>query len=209
MQTAIITYHKNAQNIYPAHWVDKFRESIVGQTYQDFSLFEIDYGGDGYKIFENSIYESRQLPNFVWAMNYLIDAIFNAGYDCVCNTNADDYYALDRLEKQIPLIEDGIDIVSSNFSLVKDDEVTLTHKFDEMDIEAELAINHNPLCHPVICMSRNFWIYNRYIPADVPFEDMSLWKRGIERGFKFKILPDVLCYHRLHDNSVGHKLKEE
>jgi len=209
MQIAVIVYHKNAQNIYPAHWIEKFRESILGQTFQDFSLFEVDYGGSDYRIFQNSIYESRSLPSFVWAMNYLIDSIFNAGYDCIANTNCDDYFSIDRLEKQIPFIEQGFDIVSSNFSLVKDDEITLTHEFDKVDIQKELARNHNPICHPVICMSRNFWIYNRYIPSQVPTEDMELWKRGIRNGFKFKILPDVLCYHRLHPESIGHKLKEE
>ncbi len=208
MQVALIVYHRNAEKIYPPHWIEKFRESILGQTFQDFKIFEVNYGTDDFRIFPNSVFESRQFETFAHVMNYLLDSLFAAGYDCVANVNCDDYYSPERLQKQIPYIEAGFDVVSSNFALVKDDEVTLIHEFDKRDIGAELAKDHNMLCHPVILMSANFWKSNRYDPSEIPVEDMNLWKRGIAAGYKFIILPDVLCYHRLHNQSVGHNLKE-
>lgn len=204
-KTAVIVYHKNLSKIYPKEWIEKFKESILNQTFQDFDILELNYGGTEERIFENSKYESIEMPGFAYAMNYLLDKCCE--YDCVFNTNADDWYSEDRFERQLQLIRNGYDIVSSNFSLVKKDKVVLTHEFDKKKIAIELKRDHNVLCHPVIAYSKRFLEEERYVPEDVPFEDMNLWKRTVSK-YRFIILPDVLCFHRLHEKSVGHNLKE-
>jgi hypothetical protein len=201
LKCALIVYHKNAEAIYPDEWIFKFRESIEKQTYKQFDIFELEYGGGNLMIFENSIYESKELPTFVDAMNYLLDKVFSMGYDYCMNSNADDYFALNRVEKQLEYMNKGFDIISSNFSLVRDYEVIHTHRFDKEDIKLQLSLNNNILCHPVICYSANYWKGNRYIPESIPYEDLLLWKRSID-NYKFVILEDVLCFHRLHSNSV-------
>src|SRR6185295_9428956 len=138
---------------------------------------------------------------FVHAMNYLLDKAFSMGYDCVGNLNCDDYYELNRLEVQLPYISEGFDLVSSNFSLVKDNSITHKHKFHELNIEEQLNNNHNLIAHPVVMYSKHFWRNNRYIPEQVPYEDLKLWKRAISNS-KFIIVPENLLYHRLHQNSV-------
>ncbi len=202
IKIAMIVYHSNATAIYPASWIEQFRQSILNQTYKDFDIFEIEYGGGDYRIFENSKYESKKLPTFVDAMNYLLDKCFSAGYDYVLNNNTDDYTAITRVERQLPYMEKGIDLISSNFSLVRDDQVVHTHRFHELDIKYELEIGHNVICHPIIAMSRTFFQMNSYFPDQVPYEDLLLWKRAINKGNTFIILPEVLCFHRLHNNSV-------
>lgn len=206
IKLALICYHKNIENLYPLKWINEFRESIFNQTYGNFTIFEVCYGNDNYRIFDSSIYECKEFPTFVHAMNYLLDKAFEEGYDYVGNLNCDDKYSVDRIEKQLPFIKQGIDIISSNFCLLQDDEIVLTHKFDGLDIATNLAMNNNILCHPVIFYSKNFWKQNRYVPDEIPVEDMLLWQRGIKNGNTFIILPDVLCYHRLHDNSVCQNL---
>lgn len=204
MKLAIIVYHKNLSQ-YPSHWIEKFRQSIVNQSYKEFDIYEIDYGGGNNRIFHNSVYNSLKLPNFVEAMNYLLNMCFARGADVAFNTNCDDWYSEDRIEKQLKYTKEGYGVISSNFSLIKDDVITHTHNFDRLSITEELNKNNNIICHPVVCYSREFWYNNQYHPSEVPYEDMNLWKRALKNGYKFKILPDVLCYHRLHENSVGHK----
>lgn len=207
-KVAVICYHKNLDQMYPWYWIEKFRQSILRQSHKDFSILELNYGDTPQQIFPNSYFESFELPNFAHAMNYLLDKAFAGGYDYVFNTNCDDEYALNRIEIQMPHLISGCDIVSSNFCLTRDDKIVHTHYFHELDPLEELKKDHNILCHPVIGYSKNFWKHNRYYPEEIPFEDMQLWRRALEAGFNFRILPDLLCFHRLHEQSVGHKLGE-
>lgn len=200
---ALIVYHKNAETIYPKAWIDQFRASILNQTSQDFDIYEFNYGGSQYRIFENSTFYSRQHDNFVEVMNWLLEIIFDIKkYDYAFNSNIDDYYALDRFEKQIPYLKKGYGIVSSNFALINDAGIeTLRHQFDKLDIQKELDTNHNIIAHPAVAYSKDFWKFNRYVPNEIPAEDLLLWKRGIEYH-AFIVLPECLLFHRIHNNSV-------
>lgn len=178
-----------------------FRDSILNQTRKDFIIYELNYGGNNERLFEESVYDSIEMPNFVHAMNYLIDKAFHEGATVVLNSNADDFYAPNRVEKQGLMIDKGYDLVSSNFCLVKDDKIIHVHKFEHVDIKTELNRDHNVICHPVVAISKGFWDRNRYDPSQVPTEDLQLWKRAIKNS-SFVILPDVLLYQRIHNNSV-------
>lgn len=202
MRIALLVYHKNAKNIYPAHWLEQFKHSILNQTYKGFEIFEVEYGNGDYRIFEESDYESKELPTFVDAMNYLLDKCFSLGYDYCLNTNVDDIFDIYRVEKQLPFMRLKIDVISSNFSLIKDDIITHTHSFENLNIAIELNRDNNVICHPVVAISKAYWKDHRYFPDQVPTEDLQLWQRGIKNGNTFVILPDVLCLHRLHSNSV-------
>lgn len=197
---ALIVYHKNVTQ-YPKQWIIEFSESILNQTYQGFDILELNYGGGEEQIFACSIYESIEMNNHAGAMNYLIDKAFLT-YDFVFNTNIDDIYSLDRIEKQLPYLLDGYDIVSSNFVLFDANGDFHTHQFHTLNIKHELNKDHNILCHPVVCYSKHFWKDNRYYGHQIPIEDLCLWQRSI-RSYRFIILPEVLLRHREHLNAVG------
>lgn len=205
---ALFVYHKNIDKIYPPEWVDKFRDSILGQTFQDFDIFEINYGDLGPRIFENSMYITKPLPTFVHAMNHLIDLTMSKGYEYFFNTNADDYYSVSRVATQLAFLKMGYDVVSSNFALVRDDKEDHRHTFHNMNLSDQLSKGHNIIGHPVVAFSRRFFEKCRYVPEEIPYEDMYLWRRALKAGMKFKILPDCLLWHRLHDNMVSAKTND-
>lgn len=202
LKVAVICYHKNAQQLYPAEWIAKYKHTIDNQDYNDIDIFECCYGGEKYQIFPNSNFEHIEFPTFVHAMNYLIDKAFSLGYDAVANTNVDDFYTMDRITRQIPYIKAGFDIVASNFTLIMPSGQQHQHKFHLLNIQTELYRNNNIIGHPVVMYSRRFWDKHRYDPAEIPFEDMKLWQRAI-RNCRFTILPFNLLYHRSHDNAVS------
>jgi hypothetical protein len=204
-KAAVLVYHKNIFSLYPKEWIEKFKQSIRNQTHKDFDILELNYGGGQERIFEESKFESIAMPTFPHAMNYLFEKAKD--YDVVFNTNCDDYYSENRFEVQIREIKKGFDVVSSNFSLVKNDKITHTHQFHLRDIKKELTRDHNVICHPVLAYSKRFVQNEKYSPDLIPFEDMKLWQQTIHK-YKYIILPEVLCFHRLHNNSVGHNLKE-
>lgn len=201
LRLCLLCYHKNITEIYKPEWVEQYKSSIINQTYKEFDIIECNYGGGTERIFENSIYESKELPTFVHCLNYLLDKCFELGYDFVFNSNADDVNSIERIEKQLPYLMSGYDLVSANFSLINDNGIVHTHYFDKLNIAKELSVNNNIVCHPLVVYSKWFWEHNEYIPEQLPVEDMELWKRAINNS-RFIILPDNLLKHRLHNQSV-------
>lgn len=202
MRIALLSYHKNINEIYPSKWIEQYRDSIQDQTYQEFEIFELNYGGGNERIFQHSYFESHSYPSFIDALNYLLDKVFSSGYDVAVNQNCDDWYRGDFVERLLVDMNKGYDLVSCNFCLVKDDRIFKYHRFDHLDIEAELDRGHNIIAHPACCYSRSFWEENRYNPYEFPTEDLELWKRAIKSGSKFYINPENLLFHRIHNQSV-------
>lgn len=205
IKSAVIIFHKNI-NRYPKQWIDKCITSIRGQTYKDFDVFEVDYGGGNIQAYAGSNFESRVLSDHAQAHNYLLDKVFSLGYDCAFNVNVDDFYALNRFEKQIKCIEQGQDVVSSNFYNVDEsDRVIAEKRMDILGVNKEANANHNIIAHPVCCYSKNFWTTcTKLHSEEIPRDDFELWKRSYAAcKYKFLILPDYLLYYRVSSKKVS------
>ena len=57
---AVIMFHKNIKKIYDWRWIEKSVNTILDQTITDFDIFEINYGGDDYSLFED-IYTNKNI----------------------------------------------------------------------------------------------------------------------------------------------------
>jgi hypothetical protein len=205
-KSAVIIFHKNIST-YPKRWIDKCMDSIKNQTHKNFDVFEIDYGGGGNQIYSGSKFFNLQLKDHAEAHNFLLDKVFSMDYNCAFNVNVDDYYSLDRFEKQLEYIERGYDVVSSNFHRVnQDDKIIHTLLFSDKNMVRESNKGHNIIAHPVLCYSRNFWDNcDKLHSVEIPIDDFMLWKRSYEKDFKFIILPDFLLHQRIHDNNISAK----
>lgn len=211
MKTLIILYHSNIQKIYKKKWINKSIFSLLNQTYSDFNIYELNYGGDNYsvlnefKIKQNKKFWSEKKKNYATAMNFLLDEACENEYDAVFNVNLDDFYDHTRFAKQINLIENGFDVISSDFCYVKenpkgDDEII--HHMNickHGDVSFNLEKNHNVIAHPCVCYSKNFIINNRYDDNLTPTEDLNLWKKTCNK-FKFNIINEELLFYRRHGN---------
>jgi hypothetical protein len=197
-------YHKNIQSLYKKEWIDQYRYSVENQTYKNFDIIEINYGGPEHRIFKNSIYEVKEHETFVHCMNNTLDRAF-LEYDYVLNGNCDDYQALNRIERQLKYLTKGVDVCASNFALIDSNGNEIKrHYFHDKDIAAELKKGHNVICHPSVAYSKRFWDANKYDPSEIPYEDLNLWQRSIHK-FNFLILEDCLLYHRTHDRAVSYQ----
>lgn len=199
--------------IYPKRWVDRCILSMINQRERDFKIYEVNYGGDEYSVFEGIPHDqerefySRKFSNHAAAMNFIIDRAFEDGCDVVFNTNLDDFYNPDRIEKQMVEIKNGFDLVSSNMCYFEErNGVDTTLKFINLSeggaIEKSLMGGHNVIAHPCVAFSKNFWKNNRYNPEEVPLEDFLLWKRSSSAGFKFSIVNEYLLNYRLHSSQI-------
>lgn len=208
MRCAVLFYHKNIATIYKKEWIEKCVQSILNQTYGGFDVFELNYGGGNERYcqgrFMSYYFLNKEFENHIGAMNYLYDLCFTSGYDIVFNVNADDWYHKDRMAKQIAAIENGAQLVSSNFYYMNErGDLQKQFNFTKKNLRSELNRNHNIIAHPVIAMHSSFWGGNlRYVETELGHEDLSLWKKAQLAGKKIVILPDYLLYYRLHKNQV-------
>ena len=215
MKSAVIFFHSGI-SIYKKTWIDKCIDSIANQTYQDFDVFEIDYSGEMNMLCEIEGHKykfyNKKFDNHIQAMNFIISKVFKLGYDVIFNTNIDDYYHDQRFERQVKLIKDGYDIVSSNFNYIKEyagEDIVFKkldmHKYGS--IEKNLLNNHNVIAHPCIAISSRFWNKGlRYNKKLIGSEDLDLWKRSINKA-RFYIIPDYLLFYRIHDNQITKNYK--
>lgn len=213
MKIGVIFFHRNIKNIYQERWIKKCVGSILNQTHSNFSIYEINYGGErdsvleGFHFSNPHIFISEEKKNHAEAMNSIIDVAFGDGCDYIFNTNLDDFYDPKRFEVQVDVLNSGFDLVSSDFCYIEEingvDEVTLIKNIKRFgDIQENLEKGHNVIAHPSVAYSKKFWEQNRYVPEEIPREDMNLWLRSIRNGFKFYICDEVLLNYRLHENQV-------
>lgn len=204
-KAAVIIFHKNIER-YPKEWIQLCIDSIQQQTYKHFDVFELDYGGTGTSIYPNSIFSSMEFKDHAQAHNYLLDLVFQKGYDCAFNVNVDDFYSLDRFEEQIEAIEMGYDVVSSNFCNVNEQgEVIQINNMSVLDMVEEAKGNHNIIAHPVCCYSKKFWeTCTKLRSAEIPKDDFELWKRSYLSGeYKFVILENCLLFYRVSAQKIS------
>jgi hypothetical protein len=208
----VVLYHKNILDIYYSQWVRRSVESILNQKGCSFKIYEVNYGGEEHSVFppekgeiELDFY-SMNFENHAQAMNFIIDKAFEDGCDFVFNTNLDDYYSLDRIQKQMKFLIQGFDLVSSDLCYIQGDgnhDTVLKYMaLSDGDIQSHFNKNHNVVAHPSVAYSRRFWSSNRYIDSEIPEEDFSLWKRSLSNGFSIKIVPEYLLFYRLHSSQV-------
>jgi hypothetical protein len=213
MKTAVILFHSNIKQLYKQRWIDTCLDSIINQTYNDFTFYEINYGGDGYSVLENKKYEQKskfwnlKKNNHAEAMNFLFDRVSEDDCDLVFNINLDDFYDLRRFEIQIDFAKHGYDITSSDFSYIQEiDDFNDNLLFDMNvsdyeDINFILKNHLNIIAHPSVCYSKNFVKNNRYDSNKIPEEDWDLWKRTCDK-YKFTIINEVLLYYRRHSKQI-------
>jgi hypothetical protein len=200
MKSALVCFHKNLKR-YPKEWILLYKNSIINQTYKNFDIFELNYGGDDVRIFEGSNFISLPLKDHAQAHNYLLNMCFYLGYDIVFNTNIDDIYPSDRIKIQIQNFDPSFAIISGNYvSFTESSPGIHSTKFDSLKIEEEFSKNHNIIVHPACAYSRKFLEYDEFlISEEIPSDDFQMWKRMLKKGAKFKILPDILLYYRISD----------
>lgn len=217
---AIILYHANARARYPQKWIDDCIGSIKNQT-EKCGIFELEYGGEGLdaQLCSPSIFFSHKIDHsksdahtgrhtgHSKAHNWLCRKAVEMGADYVFNTNIDDFYHYQRVEKQLEYLKQGYDVVSSNMTQINENNEVLRAdiRFSDMDIEEHAKKNHNVISHPACAYSKNFILNSGLLnPYEVPKDDFELWKRSYGK-FKFVIAPWTLHFYRIHSANVSKK----
>lgn len=221
MKSCVILYHKNINNIYKSEWINKSIESIKRQSYNEYFVYDLNYGDDDFS-FANSFSDigekykffSSRFNNHADAMNFLFDRCEEDDFDVVFNINLDDYYDSRRFEIQINKLHEGYDVVSSNMQYLRYDTPCETFYFSDHNgnIKDRLKID-NIICHPSVCFGRRFLENVRYNSDEIPYEDYFMWQRissdfinknlSFTSSLKVYICQEILCFYRIHKSQVS------
>jgi hypothetical protein len=216
MKVSVILYHSNILTIYKKQWIQKCIQTIMKQTYKDFDLYELNYGNDNVNLKElfkisnkKHFYYKIKMNNHAEAMNFLLDTVFiEKEYNICFNVNLDDFYALNRFEKQIEAVKEGYELISSEYKFVHEiggiDNIGGIAGLSMDSIDNLFKRDITPMAHPCVCFTKEFWIkYGKYIPSEIPREDKLLWIRSYNNNAKLCILKDSLLFYRIHTKQIS------
>jgi hypothetical protein len=199
MRSGVVIYHSNILDLYDGSWVREALDSIEGQTYKDFEVYEVNYGDDDLQLSDGKFF-SKKMSNHIEAMNFIITEAFEDGCDVVFNTNLDDISMPRRFEKQVEAIKSGHQLVSCDFRYFGEQNRWMDMS-QRGDVGSNLNRGHNVICHPGVAYHSSFWDM-RYNEGMLGYEDLDLWQRQHKAGKRFHIVPEYLLSYRIHSKQV-------
>lgn len=198
-------------------------ESVLAQTYRDYTLYLIDNGST--KDNTREILHSYTDPRIVH-----VDVDVNNGtssaYNAVLNRietpwvaiiHADDMWYPTKLEKQMAFLEQHPDycMLGTWYDFIDiNDRVIGTSKEDFTSWEkVEQLYKKNKL----VVLGHITLVFNRDVALSVggfheefwPTDDADMWQRMLETGGKACIYPEVLAMYRIHNTATTYTRMKE
>jgi len=203
----IITVYKNDK----LEFFTQAIESIVNQDY-GFENINIYLGIDGelpdetanyiesnrdifYKVVQNET--NRGLA---FTLNRLIEILEDEEY--IFRMDSDDICKLDRVVKQVEVLENDRDLMLVGSELIEIDEYGNEMRYKKMPVMMDeiihFSIARNPFNHPTVAMRREFFdIVGHYDESILKSQDYELWGRALKKGIKATNITEALLYFRV------------
>jgi len=230
MKICCVIYHSKIFTTYKEDWILECLKSIYLQTYKKYDIIELCYDNSDnslIKMFkEKGIFRTNRLfflnkkmENNIEAENYIFNYAFNKlNYDVCININIDDIYDNERFELQLKKIEEGYDIVSSNYKIFQnyegekyEREMKITKKFkDEYDerlfyckmiIEKKITIPFSSFT-----FTKKAWNLVKKVLYPEP---LYLCHNILSKKIKIYTCEKFLLYHRIHNKQYSNIYKNQ
>ncbi|MDX7762179.1 glycosyltransferase [Aeromonas caviae] len=190
--------------------------SILSQTYpctlyiyQDgpvsteisYLLDTISYANDNVIFFVSDVNHG-----LAHALNFMIDHVVSEGYEFIARMDSDDISRPTRIAKQIAYFKQHPDVdvlgascreFGASYALV---EKHLPKSHAEL---VDFSVARCPFIHPTVMFRTRLFFNGVRYPTDTKLtEDMALWLKLIEDGYRLANLNEVLLDYRLNANAV-------
>ena len=186
-------------------------ESIVSQSYSNWELIIYDDGStdESYEVaisYEDpriSVIRSEVNRGLGYALNRCLE---KAKGSIIARMDADDISLSQRLEVELDYLNKHpeCDVVGTAITMF-DDTGDYCTRGCITDPREEDFIAGSPVAHPTVMMKKQALIdvggYNEG-KGTLWVEDVDLWIRMLQKGYKFHVIPDVLLRYRYDYNSV-------
>jgi len=190
-------------------------ESIFNQTYKNLEIILVDdNSADGsfeiakkYSGLDSRIILLKNDVNMKLSKTLNLGILASSGV-YITRMDADDISALDRIERQVNVLEGDPNccIVGSDIEIIDENSRILgsrTYHYDDLSIRKKIFF-YSPFCHPAITMRASVLHDVGLYKAEFnPAEDYELYFRMGQRGTFANINKKLLKY-RILDNSMTH-----
>lgn len=206
---SVIVPYRNAEK-----YILQTINSLLDQTITGFELIFVDNGSTdkSHMIVDSMISQldigTKNLffptPGKSLALNH---AIINCTGDWIAICDADDLWDNDKLQKQVSLITQDVDIIGTQMRYIDAKGTTIPGSpvlpcKNSAIYNSILYKKENPICNSSV-------IYRKKIHTDIvgfydplcAVEDYDLWSRCIFSNLKFSNVDEQLVSHRIHSES--------
>ena len=143
------------------------------------------------------------------ALNTMIEKVMAEGYEFIARMDSDDISHPTRIAKQIAYFKQHpeVDVLGASchefgasYALV---EKHLPKSHAEL---VDFSVARCPFIHPTVMFRARLFFNGVRYPTDTKLtEDMALWLKLIEDGYRLANLNEVLLDYRLNENAVKHR----
>lgn len=180
-------------------------QSALSQTYKDFEVIVVNDGST-----DGSEEVARRYPvKLVTQSNRGLagarnSGIMNALGDLILPLDADDRIDPEYLSKTVPLMQDGVGIVSTDMRYFGDKTGTIVaRKVTALD---ELLANSIPVCS--LIRKQAVLDCGGYSHKVWAYEDWNLWIDILKRGWEIAVVNEPLFHYRVHQSMCSAASKQ-
>lgn len=202
-----------------AQYVTEAVESIVNQTYANIEFIVIDDGSKDdtpnvLKALQEKYgfyLECRTNHGLVPTLNYALKNIVTGKYTCILDS--DDFWALDKIEKQVAVLEKNPQCGlchSPIYFVDKESRVLSKYHQDskkEGDIFEDLLMGKTNIADGGVIIPTKVYEEIGYYDESILIEDYQLWFKILDK-YPACYLDEYIAYYRVHDSNVSNDEKK-
>ncbi|WP_216940629.1 glycosyltransferase family 2 protein [Acinetobacter sp. BY419] len=191
-------------------------KSVLAQTFQNWELILVDDGSTDRSLEIARAFTDPRIriisDGYNRRLPYRLNQIINeAKHDFIARMDADDLMAVDRLEKQVKVLNENpqIDlVVTSLYSIGNKNEILGKRIFSNHQMQPkEILQGLTNLLHPSL-LARKAWCQrNPYQENNCLAEDYELWlSAAIKNDFNYVVMQEPLYFYREVENIKKEKM---
>lgn len=200
--SVIIPIHNSSKHI------EECLQSVINQTYKDIEIIVVDDASiDNSLELVKNIKDNRikiiELKENVGAANARNKGIENATGHYICFLDSDDYWVLDKLEKQVKFMEENNYVfVYSSYDYFKRGKRKKAKVPKSLDYN-QLLKNHAIFTSTVMLNMKYLNKEDIYMPDIKRGQDMATWWKILKTGITAYGITDTLSMYRVGEKSLS------
>ena len=200
-------------------YIEECLNSIINQSEKNFEVIIINDGStdNSAKIIKRFIEKDKRFTlhnkknqGMGASLNFAVNL---AKSNIIFRFDDDDIMESNRIERQLDFLNKNKDVSfsSSFYKLIDSDGKVIGKKRSELvnfekvnkKINKDIVLG---ILHPGAVFYKNIFLHvGGYRPFFWPCEDIDLWSRFIEYGYKVKVQEEYLTKYRIHKKSISMK----